>query len=74
MQYLGSRQDVLRSIYMEKVSGTAPADAPPEINKVSAPRVASADDTQVVSMRDTAIFDLGALATEQTSAARADGD
>lgn len=68
MQYLGSRQDVLRSIYMEKVSGTAPADAPPEINKVSAPRVASADDTQVVSMRDTAIFDLGALAPEDESA------
>ena len=60
MQYLGSRQDVVRSIYLEKVAKQSP-DLPPSQPRVREP---SSDDTQVVSMRDTAIFDVGALAPE----------
>ena len=52
MQYLGSRQDVLRSIYLDKVSDDARPQAPHEDS-------ASAEDA--VSIKDTAIFEVGGL-------------
>lgn len=56
MQYLASRQAVLRSIYLEKVQGGLELQTPePEAESVDAPMLAS---LLPISHKETALFDL----------------
>ncbi len=70
LQYLGSRQEVLRSLYAERMRDTTADARPvePAAPPVAAPRRAEThDDTRIAALNETAIFDLAAPANEHAA-------